>query len=200
MLSARSRSLARPAPVALPTSAPLKNPRLTDPWFTIRRLTPEEAEAFIEVRREALHTDPLLFALSPQEERDLPAVRRALVPDSSVAIFGAYDGNGAGSQLVGIAGLVRDSMRNSAHNVHLWGFYVRPSHRGRGAGGALLKAALRHARSLLTGVTEVQLSVTERAPEARLYERMGFVRWSTEPSALCWEGETVAEEHMVHLL
>jgi len=154
-------------------------------------------EAFIEVRREGLHAEPLAFALSPGEDRDLPAVREALEPDSPVAIFGAYGGDGPGSEPVGVAGLVRDSMRKSAHKVHLWGFYVRASHRGRGAGCALLGAALRHARSL-AGVTQVQLSVTERSPEARrLYERMGFVRWGTEPGALCWAGETVAEEHMV---
>src|SRR5690606_22785714 len=110
-------------------------------------------------------------------------------PDS--VILGAFDPG-----LVGAVALYRDPRRKAAHKVHLWGLYVRPSHRGRGIGTRLLEAAIAHARTLSVGW--VHLSVTSAAPGAlRMYERAGFERWGTEPDALRHAGHSVDEHYLV---
>jgi ribosomal protein S18 acetylase RimI-like enzyme len=160
---------------------------------TIRELREGDVEAYVSLRREALLDSPLAFAASPGDdhassrEAVLELLRRA--PDR--VLLGAFrDG------LVGVAGLIRDRHRKSAHKVHLWGMYVAPRHRGRGIAGALVEAAVRHARAL-PGVSWVQLSVSSTAPAARrLYERAGFRTWGTEPDALRHDGRQAILYHM----
>jgi ribosomal protein S18 acetylase RimI-like enzyme len=50
---------------------------------------------------------------------------------------------------------------------------VRPGHRGRGVGHALLRRLVERARA--ADLTAVSLSVEEDNPAMRLYERVGFV-------------------------
>jgi ribosomal protein S18 acetylase RimI-like enzyme len=155
---------------------------------------PGDAEAFVALRREALDEEPLAFGASPEDDRglSLPFVREALGPEHSSAVFGAFSPN-----LVGIVGLRREGKKKSAHKAYLWGVYVSTPHRGSGLGMALLEAAIGYARQL-DGVTQMHLSVSEDAePAVQLYERLGFRRWGTEPNALRWEGQAVAEHHMV---
>jgi ribosomal protein S18 acetylase RimI-like enzyme len=67
-------------------------------------------------------------------------------------------------------------------------------------GRELLQAAISHAGEL-SGVSQVNLSVSEAAPEARrLYETVGFRVWGTEPHAICHGGQVVGENHMVLFL
>ena len=74
--------------------------------------------------------------------------------------------------------------------------YVAPSHRRRGIGAELVRAAIRQARAL-PGVEWVHLAVSSAAPEAqRLYERLGFEVWGTEPDALRHDGRIASEHHM----
>jgi RimJ/RimL family protein N-acetyltransferase len=74
--------------------------------------------------------------------------------------------------------------------------YVAPSHRGKGIAAELMQGVIQHARSL-PGVSWVLLSVSSAAPGARrLYERLGFQLWGTEPDALRYEGQSVVENHM----
>jgi ribosomal protein S18 acetylase RimI-like enzyme len=84
-----------------------------------------------------------------------------------------------------------------AHKVHIWGMYVAPTHRRQGIGLQLLEAAIEHARSL-SNVEIVRLSVSSTAPGAeRLYERLGFRIWGTEPDSLHYKGQSATEYHML---
>jgi len=160
----------------------------------VRALEPGDTDAFLRIRREALETDPAAFESSVGDDRGLdPAfVREMLGAKDGRAVIGAFDPG-----LVGIVGVYRDSHLKAAHKAHVWGMFVRLGARGRGVGGALLSAAIRHAREM-RGVRQVHLSVSERAAAAlRLYERAGFVVWGTEPRALLHGGALIGEHHMV---
>jgi RimJ/RimL family protein N-acetyltransferase len=163
----------------------------------IHTLKPEDAESYVELRREALGTAPLAFASSPEDDAgsDPQGIRQRLQQGVNWVIFGAFN-----QHLVGSLGLHRDPKQKAAHKAHLWGLYVTPAHRGLGLGRQLLQAALRHAASL-PGVSWVHLSVSTAAPEARrLYESAGFQLWGTEPDALRHQGQAVADLHMaLHL-
>jgi RimJ/RimL family protein N-acetyltransferase len=159
----------------------------------IRLLQDHDAVAYAALRREALLESPLAFTASPIDDlaSSAEAVREQLRRAPEAVILGAFQ-----PDLVGAVGLFRDRHLKVAHKVLLWGMYVTPRHRRQGIAAELLRAALGHARTL-PGVSRVHLSVSAAAPDARrLYERIGFEVWGTEPEALRHEGQAVAEHHM----
>lgn len=161
----------------------------------IRRLQESDLDAYVALRREMLRELPLAFAASPEDDfaADRDALRASLARAPEWMLFGAFE-DGA---LVGSVGMIRDRHRKAAHKMHVWGMYVLPSHRRRGHAGALLDAAIAHARAV-DGITAIHLGVSDVAAEARrLYERAGFVVWGTEPDALRLDGKSVNEARMV---
>jgi RimJ/RimL family protein N-acetyltransferase len=159
----------------------------------IRRLQHDDAQAYAALRREALLESPLVFASSPVDDlvSSPEAVREHLRRAPESAILGAFH-----QGLVGAVGLYRDQHLKASHKAHLWGMFVKPSHRRQGIASELLQAVLRYA-SALPGVSWVHLGVSSASPDAqRLYERAGFRVWGTEPEALRHDGQTVVEHHM----
>ncbi len=160
----------------------------------IRRLDETDLEVLIAIRREALVTDPRSFTASPGSDPGLDHefVRASMAEKSTQAYLGAFD-----PDLIGMAGVYRYSKEKERHRAGVWGMYVRPSHRGRGHGSALLAAAIDFGRSL-SGVTHLCLCVSETADAAmHLYERFGFITWGREPAALKVDGVLVDVRHMV---
>ena len=159
----------------------------------IRKLTTEDVEAYVVIRRAALVESPLSFSASVNDDfvSSPEAVRRELDRTPESTIYGAFR-----PELVGTVGIFRDRRVKASHKAHVWGMYVVPNHRRQGIGSELLQATVNHARKL-RGVSCIYLSVSSAAPEARtLYERAGFQVWGTEPDALSYNGQTVAEYHM----
>ena len=121
----------------------------------------------------------------------LPLGLRSRLSSDETMIFGAF-----GPELVGSVGLYRETHLKTAHKVFVWGMYVKATHRGQQLGRRLVETAISHARTL-KNVNQIQLSVSEAAPEARrLYESLGFVVWGSEPLALCHQGQYVTEHHL----
>ena len=159
----------------------------------IRRLDETDLDVLIAIRREALVTDPRSFTASPGSDLGLDHefVRASMAETSTQAYLGAFD-----PDVIGMAGVYRYPKEKERHRAGVWGMYVRPSHRGRGHGSALLAAAIDFARSL-SGVTHLCLCVSETADAAmHLYERFGFVTWGREPAGLEVEGEVLTVRHM----
>jgi RimJ/RimL family protein N-acetyltransferase len=75
--------------------------------------------------------------------------------------------------------------------------FVAPSSRGRGFGAALLKEALRTAKTI-SGLRSIHLSVTAtQAAARRLYANAGFESFGIEPEALMVGEKYIDEEHMI---
>ena len=165
-----------------------------DDRLDVRRLSVEDAATFTSVRREALEADPLAFSASLDDDfaLDPDFVRRSLAKVDEQAVFGYFEAG----RLRGIVGVIRASKLKQRHAVTVWGMYVSRAARRRGAGRALLDAAVAQARAW--GIEQVQLSVTDAAPEAkRMYEAAGFKSWGHQPRTLGWQGRFVDESHMV---
>lgn len=157
----------------------------------VRRLTECDADAYLALRREALLESPLALSASPESDlfQSSDDVRSYLGADDGSVIIGAFV-----PELAGSVGLMRPRHPKTRHKLTLWGMYVRPAARRRGVAGALIEAAIAHARSV-ADVSWIQLAVG--MPDARrVYERYGFAWWGTEEDALRHEGVSVAEHHL----
>jgi RimJ/RimL family protein N-acetyltransferase len=109
-------------------------------------------------------------------------------------VFGAFAGKG---ELVGMVRIARSPRGKRRHKAGVRGMYVAPAWRRRGLGRRLMEQAVSQARHW-PQVEEVALSVTTAAPGARrLYERLGFRPWGTEPRAILYEGRYEDEVHLV---
>lgn len=163
----------------------------------VRRLLLADAEAYASLRREMLAAAPRAFSSSPMNDREaeLAFARARLSAKNDAAIFGAV----AADRLVGAVGIYRDPNPKAAHRMEVWGMYVDGGYRRRGLGRRLLDAAIAHARAA-SGIIQIQLGVTDAAPEAlSLYESLGFRVWGIEPRALRHDGILIDERHMVLL-
>ncbi len=161
----------------------------------IRTLNTEDARAFQALRLRGLREVPTAFASSYEEEnaRPLEAVATGLVADANGAVFGAFDD----STLVGVAGVRREAHHKLAHKAFLWGVYVVPDFRKRGAGRRLVFQALHYAFSTL-GLRQVNLAVnTSNLGAVALYESMGFKTFGVEEGFLLVNGVLHDELHMV---
>lgn len=124
---------------------------------TLRRLGPDDWEAFRKIRLRALGDSPDAFSSTLARERDfaeadwrdrLTGSVYVVADPEPVAVGGTFDNDGT---------------------LHVWGMWTDPAHRGRG-----------HARTILDALippgTPAQLDVNITNGDARTaYEHYGFV-------------------------
>lgn len=148
---------------------------------TVRRLLPEEAALYRDIRLDALKSDPDAFGSTFGEESKQPLHLFTKRLETS-AVFGAF----AGSELVGVVGFFVKPSCKEAHKGVLVGMYVRPGARTGGIGRRLVEAVIDHARQK---VEVVQLTVIKENQRAvRLYARLGFVEYGVERKSLKQDG------------
>jgi RimJ/RimL family protein N-acetyltransferase len=147
----------------------------------LRRLTPEDAALYREIRLEALADSPDAFSSTLEIEQDrLLDWFAARLADALV--LGAF----SGPRLMGVVGFYVQTGPKHAHKGTLWGMYVRPEYRAAGAGRTLVEAIIDHARA---HVELLQLMVVSgNLPALRLYAGLGFVEYGLERRATKYRG------------
>lgn len=164
----------------------------------IRAIVPDEASAYVALRREMLAESPKSFGASLETDGgcDLEVMRTRLETQGDNRTWGAF-GKDDG-ELLGVVGGFREGPHaKRAHAFAVWGMYVTPQARGAGLGRKLMGALLDYAKNL-GGIRLVCLSVSATAPAAEaMYTSLGFKAWGTEPYSLQVDGEFHDEIHMV---
>ena len=162
----------------------------------IRALTEGDAGKWWQLRLESLQGDPLAFGRTVDEHVATPvSVIEARLRDTATGNFtlGAWQGE----SLVGMATFVRETAPMTRHRGHVYGVYLAPMARGRGAGRALIQTLLNRAfedRSL----EQIVLGVSDTQEAAKnLYRSLGFRTWGIEPAARKLGNRELAEEHMI---
>ena len=148
----------------------------------LRRLGPEDAAIYREIRLEALADSPHAFSSTLESEQGQPLDRFAsrLADDF---VLGAF----SGPYLIGVAGFYVQPRPKHRHKGLLWGMYVRPDHRAAGIGRTLVEAIIEHARQR---VELLQLFViADNLPARRLYANLGFVKYGIERNATKYQGQ-----------
>ena len=142
--------------------------------FLVRRLQPDEWQAYRAIRLRALADAPDAFGSTLAAEQGLPdqtwasRVAKSAVSGIDCALVAQENG-----LLVGLLWAKVDA--RDAGRVNLFQMWVAPASRGRGVAAALLDEALGWARSRATRV--VHLGVNDaNAGALGLYERAGFRR------------------------
>ncbi len=159
--------------------------------FIIRRLEPEDAPNYRDLRLEALERAPEAFGDSLEEaaERSDSFWRKALSGER--AFFGAF----IGDRLVATANFLQETAIKLSHRGLLLGVYVTPDARGKGLASALTDTVLDHAR---TRVEQVHLHVgTANHGARKIYEKAGLQLCGTTPRSLLVGGQYIDEHEMV---
>ncbi|MGM0711644.1 GNAT family N-acetyltransferase [Brevibacillus parabrevis] len=165
----------------------------------VRRLGPEDAEAFVKVRLEGLQTDPDAFGATYEEDAARPMAewkeRLSQGPQGDSGYFGAF----VAGELVGIIGYFRHRGIKARHKAAVVSMYVREAHRGTGIAQALMHEELAYLKAR-GDISQVQLAVVTSNPGAvRFYEKMGFVPYGYEKQALK-VGERYVDETLMYVL
>jgi GNAT superfamily N-acetyltransferase len=162
----------------------------------IRALGEKDAAIYWTLRLEGLQTEPLAFGKSAEEHQATPVEEfakrfREILP--GYFNLGAFDGD----TLVGIATFMRAPGLKERHKGHIYGVYVTPAYRLKGVGYALLSALLQKVRED-SSLEQVLLAVSiHQKDAARLYRKLGFEPFGTEPRSLKVGSQYIDEVHMV---
>lgn len=147
----------------------------------VRRLGNMDVADYRAIRLATLEIEPAFFGSLHADEmkRPIEDFARAI---ADAAVLGAY----LDSRLVGVVRLQGKTGAKERHKASLHGFFVRPEHRGKGVGSALMNTAIEIARA---SFEQVLLSVVAGNSNAiKMYERVGFRRYGVEPRARKYDG------------
>jgi RimJ/RimL family protein N-acetyltransferase len=151
---------------------------------TIRPTREEDAEAYRELRLEALRTHPEAFGADYAESLARPNERwQQNVRDGAGGELGILYVAEAGGVLVGMTGVYRDSGAKMRHTGIIWGVYVRPAWRGASIADALIGACMGWAHELEVRLVKLSV-VTTNAGAIRCYVRCGFSVYGVEPEVI----------------
>jgi RimJ/RimL family protein N-acetyltransferase len=156
---------------------------------TIVRLTPDDAGALQDLRREALQLHPTAFSADPDIEAKLT------LDDWRERIRNRiWFGSKVDQVLCGMAAFSTEGSKKTRHTGHLGSMYVRREFRGTGMADDLIKAFLEHA---FLHVEQVMLTVEASNLRAiKLYERHGFRPIGRMPRSLLIDGQYFDELQM----
>ncbi|QRM31054.1 GNAT family N-acetyltransferase [Microvirga sp. VF16] len=162
--------------------------------LSIRPLHPTDAQAYQDLRLEALHGSPEAFGSSYEEEAPLPleTIKARISSSGPNTIFGAF----ADEALVGMAGFAVYERVKARHKGLMWGVFVRPEWRKQRVGKALVQRVIGHAARHVI-MLEAAVGITNESAR-RTYHGLGFEPYGIERKAIR-VGDQFYDEELLYL-
>lgn len=147
----------------------------------IRKLTANDASAYLTIRHRAVREEPESFSPTFEEEQKKDvAVYEQHLSNPFTTTYGIFD-NG---ELVGVTTLEQNPYEKMKHLAQIVGVYLAPEHRGKGYSKGLFQFVVNDARKN-PQLEQLRLSVVDSMiPAVRLYERMGFEILCHDPKVM----------------
>lgn len=146
----------------------------------LRRLTPDDAPAFREIRAEMCTRHPEAFGDTPEEIAATPddTILLWVTPVDTCPqnfILGAFDEDTSGRErLLGTVAFRREGGFKERHICLIWAVYLREEGRGRGLARKMMEMVIEECRRI-DGLEKLVLSVALPQTAARtLYTSLGF--------------------------
>ncbi|WP_456274392.1 N-acetyltransferase family protein [Bacillus sp. AK031] len=164
----------------------------------IRSLIAEDAEAYWELRLEALKNDGEAFATTYEEsiarQDPLQGVRSNLESSGSIT-YGVF----SDVRLAGNVTILFNRHEKMKHKASIVAMYVTPSFRKKGIGHMLLNKAEQSAKESKVEILQLTV-VTTNSSAVNLYEKAGYMPFAVEKKAMKHQGQFIDEMWMSKLL
>lgn len=147
----------------------------------MRKLNPQDLQAFKQIRLEALQTNPESFGSNFAREMAYEDSKflQLMVSDDSRYILGMFDDDA----LVSTMGVFSPN-GSPADVVAIWGVYTMPEFRGQKISKQILLRVIEDAKSN-PALNKIQLGVTDASVAAQaLYKSAGFETYAVEADAI----------------
>lgn len=163
----------------------------------IRKLGVKDAQAYYDLRIEALRNSPDAFSTRLEDAILRPVEKTAenLALENAVT-FGAF----TKGVLCGNVTLLRNEAPKLSHRASVVAVYITPDKRGKGLALRLMQELLHYALKW-QGLERLDLMVaSENLPAIALYERLGFEKYGTEIRAMKTPVKYIDEDMMVKFI
>jgi RimJ/RimL family protein N-acetyltransferase len=162
--------------------------------LTVRRLTPEDAALWRDVRLRMLEAEPQNFGASRDSWVDRPLSDWANMLRRNAVVVSM-----AGERAVGAMGLWPQDEPTTRHRGILFGVWLDPGFRGTGRAADMLSEIVAVAKE--RGIAQIELNVHDENARARsFYERHLFAAYGHLPRAVRYDGEYSDDVLMVRML
>jgi ribosomal protein S18 acetylase RimI-like enzyme len=168
--------------------------------MTIRILTHKDAQAYKELRLQALQKNPESFLATFEVENKKPinSFSSELIYAASYPIFGYY-GVFIDEKLVGYAHLSDSYLPKQKHIAYLYNLYINPDYRNKGLAIKLFNHLLEEIKQ--TKIERIFLSCNKKnVPAQKLYKKLGFVKYGLKEKSVKWQDEYDDEVEMVKVV
>lgn len=168
--------------------------------ISIRTATTSDADALLKLRLESLSLHPEAFAADVDKTAvDGPQAWESRINEYALDSSGAIIIACAGSELVGMTGIVRGHWPKTRHSASLWGVYVTPSWRGYHVGEAIVNGCVAWAVEYGLSVLTLGVIITN-VPAIRCYSHCGFTVFGVQPRVTLYQGVYYDDLLMVRML
>ncbi len=170
---------------------------MNDGPVQVRVLGVNDVASFVTIRKAMLAGAPQAYTADVESDPGCDPIHlKQRMGTEGFAIVGAFEGG----RLIGVAGLSRETRSKLKHRAIVWGVWVEPDCRRKGAAEALVRKCIEVARTW-PGMVSVSLSacITQTAA-IRVYKRVGFEAWGVEPAMIHVDGAFHHEVHMRYAL